>query len=266
MGIFHAFILSVIQGITEFLPISSSAHLVLLPIIMDWQDQGLVIDIAAHFGSLLAVVFYFRRELQMLIGGWFQSFGASNQPNEYGRLAWLIIWATAPIMIIALLFNAYALEHIRNAIIIATASIIFGLLLWVADLRRDNSRTMKELTLRDAILIGLAQSVALVPGASRSGVTITAAIWLGLSRVEAARLSFLLAIPTILAATLYAFYRALQVEVSAQWGLALGVVICSAVVAFLCIHYFIKFVNKLGMLPFVAYRVILGIILLVVYL
>ena len=246
MGTFHAFLLSVIQGVTEFLPISSSAHLVLLPIIMDWRDQGIIIDLAAHFGSLLAVVFYFRSDLQKLIIGWFQSFGSSTNVNEDGRLAWLLIWATLPIMAAAIFFNVYALEHIRDAVIIATASIIFGLLLWVADLRRKNTRKIKELTLRDAILIGLAQSVALVPGASRAGVTITAGIWLGLSRVEAARFSFLLAIPTILAASIFGCYRAMQVEVVVQWGLVFGVVICSAVSAFLCIHWFIKFVREFG--------------------
>ena len=266
MGTFHAFLLSVIQGVTEFLPISSSAHLVLLPIIMDWRDQGIIIDIAAHFGSLLAVVFYFRSDLQKLIIGWFQSFGSSTNVNEDGRLAWLLIWATLPIMVAAIIFNVYALEHIRDAVIIATASIIFGLLLWVADLRRKNTRKIKELTLKDAILIGLAQSVALVPGASRAGVTITAGIWLGLSRVEAARFSFLLAIPTILAAAIFGCYRATQVEIMVQWGLVFGVVTCSAVSAFLCIHWFIKFVSQIGMLPFVLYRILLGVVLLVAYL
>lgn len=265
MGIFHAFLLSLIQGVTEFLPISSSAHLVLLPIIMDWRDQGIIIDIAAHFGSLLAVVLYFRNELQKLLFGWLQTFGSKSQVNQDGRIAWLLIWATIPIMGVALFFNVYALEHIRNAVVIATASIIFGLLLWVADARRKDRRSMKELTLRDAILIGLAQSLALVPGASRSGVTMTAALWLGLSRVEAARFSFLLAIPTILAATLFACYRALQVEVVIQWGLIIWVIACSTIVAFLCIHWFIKLVNKVGMFPFVAYRILLGIVLLIVY-
>ena len=266
MGTFHAFLLSVIQGVTEFLPISSSAHLVLLPIVMDWRDQGIVIDIAAHFGSLLAVVFYFRSDLQKLSTGWLQSLSSSTNSNEDGHLAWLLIWATLPIMIVAIFFSVYALEHIRNAIVVATASIIFGLLLLVVDLRRKNTRTIKELTLKDAILIGLAQTVALVPGASRSGVTMTAGIWLGLSRVEAARFSFLLAIPTILAATLYGCYRAMQIEVMIQWGLVIGVVICSAVVAFLCIHWFIKFVGLIGMLPFVLYRILLGVVLLVAYL
>lgn len=265
MGILHAFLLAVIQGITEFLPISSSAHLVLLPIIMAWQDQGIVIDIAAHSGSLLAVLFYFRTDLRKLAKGWFQSLSSFNNTNEDGRLAWLLLWATLPVMIAALVFQAYVLEYVRNAIVIAIASILFGLLLWLADWRGSQTRQTRQLTTIDAVLIGLAQACALIPGASRSGVTMTAGMWLGLTRVEAARFSFLLAIPTILAASMYGAYCALQEEAIIQWGLALGVVGCSAVVAFLCIHWFIKFISQIGMLPFVLYRILLGIILLIIY-
>ena len=266
MGLLHAFLLAVIQGVTEFLPISSSAHLVLLPIVMQWQDQGIVTDIAAHFGSLLAVMFYFREDLRKLIMGWLDSFGSSEHTDEDARLAWLLIWATLPIMIAALFFQAYVIQYARNAIVIAIASIIFGLLLWIADWRGQQKRTAKQLTILDAVLIGLAQAVALIPGASRSGVTMTAALWLGLNRVEAARFSFLLAIPTILAATFYGAYRASLENAEVQWGLVIGVVVCSAVVAWLCIHWFIKFVSKIGMMPFVLYRVLLGVVLLYFYL
>ena len=266
MEFLHAFLLAVVQGITEFLPISSSAHLVLLPIIMQWQDQGIVNDIAAHFGSLLAVIFYFRKDLCELIQGWLLSFGSSNDDNENGRLAWLLLWATLPIMITALLFQTFILPYVRNAVVIAIASIIFGLLLWIADVRGEQTRNTKQLTVLNAMLIGLAQATALIPGASRSGVTMTAALWLGLTRVEAARFSFLLAIPTIAAATLYASYRAFLQDEMVQWSLVFVIVICSAVIAWLCIHTFIKFVSKVGMLPFVIYRILLGIALLYFYL
>jgi len=266
MGSLHAFLLAVIQGVTEFLPISSSAHLVLLPIVMQWQDQGIIVDIAAHLGSLFAVLFYFRADLCKLIVGWLESFGSSNTTTEDGRLAWLLLWATLPILIAAFLFQAYLIEYVRDAIVIAITSIIFGLLLWVADWRGKQTRQTKQLTTIDAVLIGLAQVCALIPGASRSGVTMTAGLWLGLTRVEAARFSFLLAIPTILAASLYGSYRALQQGAIIQWDLALSVIACSAIVAFLCIHWFIKFVSKIGMLPFVLYRILLGAVLLIVYL
>ena len=266
MGILHAFLLAVIQGLTEFLPISSSAHLVLLPVVMEWKDQGLMMDIAAHFGSLLAVLFYFRHDLKKLINGWIQSFGQSNTNNEDARLAWLILWATLPIFIVALLVQAYLIPHMRNAVVIGVASIIFGLLLWHADKSGKQIRDSKELYMRDALLIGVAQAFALIPGASRSGVTMTAGMWLGLTRVEAARFSFLLAIPTILAAFLYGTYKATQHEVMIHWGITLSVIVCSATVAFLCIHWFLKFVSKIGMLPFVIYRIALGGILLFFYL
>ncbi len=266
MSSLHAFLLAIVQGITEFLPISSSAHLVLLPIIMQWQDQGVVLDIAAHLGSLLAVVFYFREDLRKLISSWCGSFFPSNKNNEDAKLAWLLFWATLPIMIIALLLQSYLIEYVRNAIVIAVASIFFGLLLWLADWRGQQTRTTKQLTIFDAMFIGFAQAVALIPGTSRSGITMTAALWLGLTRVEAARFSFLLAIPTILAASLYGIYRAVLQDEVFQWSLALVVIACSAVVAWLCIHWFIKFVSKIGMMPFVLYRVLLGIVLLYFYL
>ncbi|QMU62146.1 MAG: undecaprenyl-diphosphate phosphatase [Gammaproteobacteria bacterium] len=266
MGTLQAFLLALVQGLTEFLPISSSAHLVLLPVVMEWQDQGLVMDIAAHLGSLFAVLFYFRHDLNKLSKGWLQSFSTNNSSNEDARLAWLVLWATLPIFIVALLVQAYLIPHMRNAVVIGVASIVFGLLLWHADKSGKQTRHNYDLTMRDALLVGIAQVFALIPGASRSGVTMTAGMWLGLTRVEAARFSFLLAIPTILAASLYGGYRSLQHDVVINWGLTLGVVVCSAIVAFLCIHWFIKFVSQIGMLPFVIYRVALGGLLLFFYL
>ncbi|MEJ2114501.1 MAG: undecaprenyl-diphosphate phosphatase [Gammaproteobacteria bacterium] len=265
MGTLHAFLLAVIQGLTEFLPISSSAHLVLLPIVMQWQDQGLVMDIAVHLGSLLAVLLYFRRDLSQLIYGWFQALGTGSERNEDSRLAWLILWATVPIFIVALIVQAFLIQYIRNAIVIGIASIVFGVLLWHADKSGKQTRINQELTMRDALMIGIAQAFALIPGASRSGVTMTAGLWLDLTRVEAARFSFLLAIPTILAASLYGCYTAIQHPLEINWGLTFGVIVCSAIVAFLCIRWFIKFVNKIGMLPFVIYRILLGLFLLIAY-
>ena len=269
MGTLHAFLLAIIQGLTEFLPISSSAHLVLLPIMMQWQDQGLVMDIAVHLGSLLAVLFYFRHDLIKLSSGWLQSLGrtsGSRVANEDSRLAWLLLSATLPIFITALFVQAYLLPHIRNAVVIGIASIVFGLLLWHADRRGKQTRHNKDLTMSDALLVGVAQAFALIPGASRSGVTMTAGLWLGLTRVEAARFSFLLSIPTIFAASVFGVYRSMHQEVAINWGLTLAVIACSAIVAFLCIHWFIKFVSKIGMLPFVIYRILLGVILLVLFL
>ena len=265
MNALHAFLLAVVQGITEFLPISSSAHLVLLPIIMDWQDQGLLIDVAAHLGSLLAVLFYFRSDLGKLLAHVLTPGGSPGENSEGKNLAWLLLWATVPILIVALFAHTYVVQHSRNAIVIALASIFFGLLLWLADWRGSHSRVTRQLTTRDALLIGVAQACALVPGASRAGVTMTAAMWLGLTRVEAARFSFLLAIPTIFAASAFSAYQAVLEAATIQWDFGLGVLACSGAVTYLCIHGFITFVERIGMLPFVLYRVVLGGVLLFAY-
>ena len=265
MDAVHAFLLAIIQGLTEFLPISSSAHLVLLPIVMQWQDQGVVVDIAAHLGSLFAVVFYFRHDLIKLLSSWSPPFGAKHKTAD-GNLIWLLVWASIPIFIVALFVQAYLLLYIRNAIVIGIASIFFAILLWLADRQGKQIRNNIDLTIKDAILIGVAQAFALIPGASRSGVTMTAGMWLGLTRVEAARFSFLLAIPTILAASVYGAYKTTLYDVQINWILTLGVIACSAIVAFLCIDWFLKVVGKIGMLPFVVYRILLGSVLLYFYL
>jgi len=252
MEILHTLLLAVIQGLTEFLPISSSAHLVLLPIIMHWQDQGITMDIAVHVGSLLAVLFYFRRDLIKLVTAWFQSFGSGVANNEDARLAWMLLLATVPIFVVALIIQAYIIQYARNAIVIGVASILFGLLLWHADKTGKQIRTNNELTMWNALAIGIAQAFALVPGASRSGVTMTAGMWLGLTRVDAARFSFLLAIPTILAAAVFGSYRATQQDLMVEWLPVIMGIVFSAVVAFLCIHWFMKVVSRIGMLPFVC--------------
>ncbi len=269
MDFMHAFLLAVIQGLTEFLPISSSAHLVLLPILLQWQDQGLVVDIAAHFGSLIAVLFYFRKDAMNLLNAWFGSFNKTEKTAKQlqsSRKAWLLFYASLPILIIALLVQAYVMQYVRNAVVIGIASIVFALLLWWADKRGTQTRDIHELSFFQAILIGFAQAFALIPGASRSGVTMTAGMWMGLTRVETARFSFLLAIPTILAASTYGSYRALTQNTLIDWGLGITVVLISAITAWLCIHWFIKFVSKIGMLPFVIYRIFLGTVLLIIYL
>ena len=188
-----------------------------------------------------------------------------NQTDD-SRLAWNIVCASIPIFIVALIVQAYLAAYTRNAVVIGIASIVFAVLLLIADKRGSQTRTNKDMKFKDAVLIGIAQAFALVPGASRSGVTMTASMWLGMTRVEAARFSFLLAIPTILAAAVYGAYKSMAQDVAINWLLTLGVVACSAIVAFLCIDWFLKVVAKIGMLPFVIYRFILGGLLLWFYL
>ena len=264
MDSLHIFILAIVQGFTEFLPISSSAHLVLLPQLLDWTDQGLVFDVAVHFGSLLAVVFYFRHEVKRMLFAWVGSLGG-GEANQDSLLAWWIIIGTMPAVVVGFLFQHSIENSLRAPWIIASASIFFGILLWVADRSSSRQRDEYELTLKDVLMIGCSQILSLIPGTSRSGITITMALMLGLTRQAAARFSFLLAMPVIFASGVLQTFRMLTEVSPISWNqLALGIVL-SAVSAGLCIHYFLRLVERTGMLPFVIYRVVLGIVILLMF-
>ena len=259
----HIFVLAVLQGLTEFLPISSSAHLVLLPQLLNWPDQGLVFDVGVHFGSLIAVVFYFRHDVKRMLIAWLGSISGGSS-NRDSQLAWWIIIATLPAICFGFLLQGDIENQLREPWIVAAASIGFGLLLWFADATARRERDEFQLNLKDVLLIGCSQVLALIPGTSRSGITITTGLLLGLSRQAAARFSFLLAIPVIFASGVLESVR-MFVEVSPiAWSdLLLGVAL-SAVSAGLCIHYFLRLVERLGMLPFVVYRVLMGAVILAV--
>ena len=255
MDIVHVIILALIQGITEFLPISSSAHLILPKEVLGWPDQGLAFDVAVHVGTLAAVLLYFRQDVAQLVAGWCQSV-AGRGTNEHGRLAWYIAAATIPAALFGLLFDDFIEENFRSIAVIAATTILFGVVLGLAD-RKVGQKDLTKMTLYLALIIGFSQALALIPGTSRSGITITAALFLGFSRQESARFSFLLSIPVIL---LSGGYKGLSLMSQAQvdWlSIGLGVAI-SFVSAFLCIHYFLSFINRLSMTPFVIYRLILG--------
>jgi len=260
----QAIILALVQGLTEFLPISSSAHLILVPRLLGWTDQGLAFDVAVHVGTLVAVVFYFRTDLARMTGAWLQSC-AGQGVNSEARLAWLVIIASVPVALAGLSLHGFIENELRSPLVIAVTTIGFGLLLLLADQLGRQDRSGSSLRLRDAVLIGLAQVLALVPGTSRSGITMTAALALGLTRTEAARFSFLLSIPTILMAGSYESWQLLNAAGRVDWGLiALGT--CTAAVsAWLCIHFFMKLIERIGMLPFVLYRLLLGVVLISVF-
>ncbi|UTA49417.1 undecaprenyl-diphosphate phosphatase [Simiduia sp. 21SJ11W-1] len=255
-------LLALIQGLTEFLPISSSAHLILPHAILGWPDQGLAFDVAVHFGSLLAVITYFRRDLLTLAGAWFHSFAGRRSHNS--DLVWMLALATLPAGIAGLLGKDFIELHLRSAWVIAWATIVFGLLLGWADRRGGGERTLVNMTLMAAVFIGFAQVLALIPGTSRSGITMTAALLLGFTRVDAARFSFLLSIPIIAASAGYLSYKLLALP-AVDWGtLGLGFVL-SALSAYGCIHFFMQVISRMGMMPFVIYRLILGGALLVLF-
>ena len=255
METIQVILLAIIQGLTEFLPISSSAHLILLSEFSGWKDQGLVFDVALHFGTLLAVIFYFRDDLlNMFCPSNFKSIDSLIH-SQLG----IILVATIPVVLFGGLFSQLIEENLRSPMVIAVATVFFGLLLFLADSRKNSKKNVAAANLSIGFLIGLSQIFALIPGTSRSGVTITTGLLLGLSREEAAKFSFLLAIPVIFVASAFEFYQLRQIEVLVfdYLDLFLGIFV-SFVVAFFTIKWFLKMVQKIGMLPFFIYRLILG--------
>ena len=257
-------VLALVQGITEFLPISSSAHLILVPVLLGWQDQGLAFDVAVHVGSLIAVVGYFWRDVWSVSQGTLGWLGGRGM-NPDARLGLLVVLGTIPAGLAGLLFNDPIELYLRSPLVIAATTIGFGLLLWWADTRRG-ARTVEHMTWRDGLWIGVAQALALIPGTSRSGITMTAALMLGMQREAAARFSFLLAIPLILLAGGLKTLELLSLDGPVDWAAIAGGTVLSAISAYACIHLFLGAINRMGFAPFVAYRLVLGIVLLVLFL
>jgi undecaprenyl-diphosphatase len=264
MDLFQAIILALVQGLTEFLPVSSSAHLLLVPIFASWEDQGLAFDVALHVGSLTAVVVYFRRDIGRMFSAWITSI-TRREHNEDSRLAWAVLLGTIPVCIAGLLMKDLVATAMRSPLVSAFGLIVFGVLLGWADWRKRGERSEYQMNKWDVFYIGCAQAVALIPGTSRSGITITAALLLGFSREAAARFSFLLSIPVITLAGLLETKELLEAQVPVDWiAMAVGTVV-SGLSAYLCIHYFLSFIKRIGMQPFVVYRIALGIVLILLY-
>lgn len=264
MDFLQIVVLAVVQGLTEFLPISSSGHLILVPLLTAWQDQGLAFDVAVHVGTLAAVVLYFRDDVGGMIVSWFTSL-KTRQCDNHAKLAWAVIFGTIPAGLCGLAFKDFIEENLRSPLVIAVTTIVFGLLLGLADWKGSRKREVKELSWKDVFFIGCAQALALIPGTSRSGITMTAALMIGFTREAAARYSFLLSIPLIFLAGGFLTLDLVQSGEVVDWfALILGVIL-SALSAYVCIHYFIKLLDKMGMLPYVIYRLVLGIFLLVMF-
>ena len=263
MSYFEAVILAIVQGITEFLPISSSAHLILVPELLGWADQGLAFDVAVHVGTLIAVLVFLRKELQSIIPAWLLGWRGFNW-DTYGKIGWLVVLATIPVGFVGLLAKDLIELYLRSAWVIAGTTFIFGLLLWWADRSADKNVTeMEELTWKQTLMVGVAQAFALIPGTSRSGVTMTAMIALGFNRVAAARFSFLMAVPAIALPGLLKGGELASSGQAVAWDVLLIGVAVSAVTAFICMHWFMRFIEKVGMTPFVIYRALLAVVILV---
>jgi len=259
MDFYQTLILALVQGVTEFLPVSSSAHLILVPALTNWKDQGLAFDVAVHAGTLLAVIVYLRVQLTHMTVAAAGSLVGRWTPDA--KLAWTVVVATLPVVFAGLLFKDMVEGPLRGPLIIATTTIIFGLLLWWADFSGSKNRDEYSVSWRDALIVGLAQAIALIPGTSRSGITITAALLLGLKPEAAARFSFLLSIPTLVASGVLVTRDLLASSEPVDWSVLLLGSALAAISAFVCIHFFIRLLERTGMLPYVIYRLLLGMVL-----
>jgi len=259
--LYQVFILAIIQGLTEFLPVSSSAHLILIPKLLHWPDQGLAFDVAIHVGTLFSVITYFRKELKLMIVDWCKSIpGKPATPNSH--LAWAIGFGTIPVGLAGLVFSSFIANDMRATWIIAASTIGFGILLGIASLVAKQKRDERHLKWKDVLVIGCAQAIALIPGTSRSGITLTAGLFVGLTRQAAARYSFLLSIPVIILAGSLEMFKLAQSDLIIDYrALGFGFIV-SMITGYACIGVFLKLLERFGVMPFVIYRVVLGTVLL----
>ena len=270
--ILHAIVLGLVQGLSEFLPISSSGHLILVPWLFGWNDfagyEGAesiekAFDVSLHIGTLIAVVAYFRHDLAVYIReGVLMVIRRDRPATVEGRIAWLLLLATVPAALVGAVFEQQIDEHLGEPWIIGVSMIVFGLLLWWADQQRG-TRKLEELGVGDAIKVGAAQALALNPGTSRSGITITAARWIGFDRDSAARLSFLMSVPVIAGAVLFKGVKLAKdgIPDGLVWPMIVGI-ITSAIAGWFAVWGTLRLLRTQTFLPFVIYRVLLGIAVL----
>jgi undecaprenyl-diphosphatase len=263
VGLLQAVVLGVVQGVTEFLPISSTAHLRLVPALLGWGDPGAAFSAVIQLGTVAAALFYFRRDLSTLGTAFFLSLrqGKPFQSKD-STLAWLVLGGTIPIGLCGLVFKKAIETQLRTLTVIAGALIVLAIVLAVVERWAQRSKDISALTLKDGVLIGLAQALALIPGASRSGTTITAGLALGFTREAAARYSFLLSIPATSLAGLFELKRLYQSPHGSLAVLALATMVSFAS-GLLAIGALLKFLKTRSLMPFVIYRVLLGLGLLV---
>ncbi len=266
MSTLEILLLALIQGLTEFLPISSSAHLLLPSQIWGWVEQGLAFDVAVHVGTLLAVCLYFRKEIGDMCIAWYATLTPNKEDDAAltyeqklnGKLAWWIIFATIPAGLFGLFGKDFIEAHLRTALVMAITTLCFGVLLGYADIKAKQNVSLEKLGFKGAMLIGIAQAIALIPGTSRSGITMTVGLMLGLSKENAARFSFLLSIPAIAMAGSYLSAKLILGTDPVDWNaMALGSGL-AFISAYACIHYFLIIVARMGMMPFVIYRLLLS--------
>ena len=255
-------VLGLVQGITEFLPISSSAHLILPSLIFGSNDLGLYFDISVHAGTLVAVTYYFRSDIYLMTQSIF--YNNSDALVKHRKLTYKLIVATLPIVITGLVFKDLIGQRIFSIDSIAIANLFFAAILFIAFIRNKSNVGIYKLTLYAALFIGIIQCFALIPGASRSGITITAALLIGLNLKDASKFTFMLGIPTIFGAMILLLIDLKSVAMSFDLVILISGFLTSMIFAFFTIKLFLSFVEKIGMVPFVIYRILLGVILLLI--
>jgi undecaprenyl-diphosphatase len=262
MTIFNLLLVAVIQGITEFLPVSSSGHLILLPYFTDFQDQGQVIDVAVHVGTLFAVMLYFRRDVALCISG-LPRLISGNIDTPGSRLAFLLIVATVPVLVAGFILKIFGLvDQLRSIAVIGWTMLIFGLFLYWADRRQLDHKPIDDWSFKDAIILGLWQVLALIPGTSRSGITITGARILGFKRTDAARISMLMSIPTIAASGVLVGAEVIaSADLTTARNGAIAAVL-SFLAALVALSLMMRLLHSVSFTPYVIYRVVLGLALL----
>jgi undecaprenyl-diphosphatase len=265
MGWFEAVVLGVVQGLTEFLPISSSAHLRIVGEVFGWDDPGAAFTAITQIGTEIAVLLYFRRDIGRIIAAWVASLGGKRKGDPDARMGWLIIVGSIPIVVLGLLFQDDIETTLRDLRIVAIALVAFSLILYWADRVGAKKRELDHLTVGHGIAFGFAQAMALVPGVSRSGGTITMGLFLGYTRSAAARYSFLLAVPAVLGSGFFQAYEALTGDVAGEtvsWGPTIVATVIAFAVGLTVIAWLLRYLDRGSFTPFVVYRVVLGLLVL----
>ena len=265
---FEAVVLGVVQGLTEFLPISSSAHILIVSQLFGWQDPGAAFTAVTQIGTEIAVLVYFRRDIVRIVRAWWFSLAHVRDrtnaawTNIDAKMGWYVIVGSLPIVGLGLTFSHQIETAARNLYLVAVVLILFGIVLGVADRFGNKTKTLEKLTLRDGVLFGFGQALALIPGVSRSGATITAGLSLGYTREAAARYSFLLAIPAVLGSGAYEATKLSDAQ-SVAWGPTLLATLVAALIGYSVIAWLLRWISTHSFTPFVIYRVLLGALVLV---
>lgn len=261
MDILQAIVLGVVQGLTEFLPVSSTAHLVLFPIFLGWKPNGLAFDVALHIGTLIAVFGYFRRDLAAIFLGGLRSLrkpDLAGDPDQ--RMAWYLVVSCLPAVAAGLFFEDQVATVLRHPLVIGVAMLVFSVMLLLAERVGSRQTDLRSMGWREALMVGFAQALAIIPGASRSGVTMTAGLFGGLQREAAARFSFLLGSPIILGAAILEGRHLLE-DPNLSWAVVGAGILASGISGYMCIRFLLGYLRENSTMVFIVYRLVLGAVL-----